>query len=161
MKWQDVCNDPVLRDLPYKIELNEWGKIVMSPATTRHSLLQGLIINALNAARRDGLVFPECPIQTSKGVKVPDIVWISDALLRQQGEETPFSHAPELCVEVLSPANSLREMEEKRELYFARGAQEVWLCDEQGALTFFDCTGKIPASRLFPGLNRIESEYLH
>ena len=35
MNWQEICNDPLLRELPYKIELNEWGKIVMSPA--RHS----------------------------------------------------------------------------------------------------------------------------
>ena len=35
MNWQEICNDPLLRELPYKIELNEWGKIVMTPA--RHS----------------------------------------------------------------------------------------------------------------------------
>ena len=64
-------------------------------------------------------------------------------------------------MEVVSPSNSLLEMEEKRELYFARGAQEVWLCNEQGALTFYDCAGGIATSRLFPPVNRIDSEYLH
>lgn len=32
MKWQEVCEDKALQDLPYKIELNRWGQIVMSPA---------------------------------------------------------------------------------------------------------------------------------
>lgn len=161
MNWQEVLGDPVLRDLPYKIELNEWGQVVMSPASSRHSMLQGLVMEALRKMRQDGLVFPECPVQTSKGVKVPGVVWVSDAMLREHRDETPYNKAPELCVEVRSPSNSPRELEEKRELYFARGAQEVWLCDEQGVLSFFDCTGPIPSSRLFPGIVRVESEYLH
>ncbi len=33
MKWQDVLLDKTLQDLPYKIELNEYGKIEMSPAS--------------------------------------------------------------------------------------------------------------------------------
>ena len=161
MNWQEVCTDPLLRDLPYKIELNEWGQIVMSPASSRHSILQGLLIDALNRLKTDGLVFPECPIQTFKGVKVPDVVWVSSRFLSEHGEENPFSLAPEICIEVLSPSNTPQEMQEKCELYFARGGLEVWICDEQGGLQFFDCKGQIPASRIFPGITQIESIHLH
>jgi Uma2 family endonuclease len=161
MNWQEVCDDPLLRELPYKIELNEWGQIVMSPASNRHGILQSLLIQILSKSRPDGLAFPESPVKTSKGVEVPDVVWVSREFLREHAEETPYPKAPELCVEVLSSPNSPAEMEEKRELYFARGAQEVWLCDEQGTLAFYDCTGPIPASRLFPNVRRIESDYLH
>ncbi len=136
------------------------GQIVMSPANSRHSILQGLLIDALNRLKGDGLVLPECPIQTAKGVKVPDVVWVSSQFLGGHGDETPFSKAPDVCIEVLSPSNTQREMEE-RELYFARGAKEVWLCDEQGGLSFYDCTGLLPCSSLFPGIMRIESQYLH
>lgn len=161
MNWQEVCENPYIKDLPFKIELNEWGNIVMSPATSQHSFLQGLIQDTLRRIRQDGFFYKECPIQTSKGVKVADVAWASDNFVRDQSRRSPLQKAPELCVEVLSPSNSTAEMNEKRELYFARGAQEVWLCDEQGQLTFYDCTGEIPASRLFPGITRIESEYLH
>ncbi len=43
MQWQDVLSDKTLQDLPYKIELNKYGKIEMSPASFIHSLLQGEI----------------------------------------------------------------------------------------------------------------------
>ncbi|RME59856.1 Uma2 family endonuclease, partial [Candidatus Parcubacteria bacterium] len=33
MKWSEVLADPTLQDLPYKIELNEWEQIVMTPAS--------------------------------------------------------------------------------------------------------------------------------
>jgi Uma2 family endonuclease len=161
MNWQEVCDDPILRDLPYKIELNEWGNIVMSPASSKHSLLQGLIQDALRAVRKDGFVYQECPVQTAKGVKAADVAWASFEFVRQHSHESPLGKAPELCVEVLSPSNSVREMEEKRELYFARGAHEVWLCDETGTLTFYDCTGQIASSCLFPNLSRIETDCLH
>ena len=67
----------------------------------------------------------------------------------------------EVCIEVLSPSNTQSEMDEKRGLYFARGANEVWLCDEQGNLSFYDCTGLLPSSSLFLGITRIESQHLH
>jgi len=161
MNWREVCADPLLRDLPYKIELNEWGSVVMSPASSRHAMLQGLIQDALRMIRKEGMVFPECPIQTAKGVKVPDVVWASEEFLAMHSGESPFPRAPELCVEVISPANSSQAMEEKRELYFAQGAEEVWLCDEQGRLTFHDISGRLSASRLFPGLYQIQSVHLH
>ena len=28
MEWQQVINNPLLQNLPFKIELNKWGKIL-------------------------------------------------------------------------------------------------------------------------------------
>lgn len=41
LRWAQVCRDASLRNLPYKIELNAWGKIEMSPANNRRVRLQG------------------------------------------------------------------------------------------------------------------------
>ena len=35
MDWASVISDPLLRNLPYKIELNEHGTIMMSSASNR------------------------------------------------------------------------------------------------------------------------------
>ena len=40
MDWSQVINNPFLRDLPFKIELNKWGKILMSPASNSHGHIQ-------------------------------------------------------------------------------------------------------------------------
>ena len=29
MNWQEVCDDPILQNLPYKLELNRYGEVVM------------------------------------------------------------------------------------------------------------------------------------
>jgi len=46
MQWAEVLADKSLRDLPYKIELDKWGNLIMSPASNRHGRLQ-LVVAAL------------------------------------------------------------------------------------------------------------------
>ena len=36
MNWQEVCANPALQNLPYKMELNQQGQIIMSPASVLH-----------------------------------------------------------------------------------------------------------------------------
>lgn len=147
MQWSDVICDPVLQDLPYKIELNKWGKIEMSPASNRHAYLQSYISRFLGNNLANGATLSECSVATLQGVKVPDVVWCSDAFLEQHGFETPYSQAPELCVEIVSPSNSKWEMLEKIQLYLTVGAQEVWLVSENGTVEFYDKAGQLSRSR--------------
>lgn len=132
MKWSEVIADPSLRDLPYKIELNKWGVIEMSPASNWHALTQGRLVALLRAYFQFGEVMVECSVQTSDGVRVPDVAWASDEFIQHHGEQTPFPLAPELCVEVVSPSNSRPEMERKIGLFLETGAREVWLVSREG-----------------------------
>lgn len=150
MNWQEVCADPRLHDLPYKIELNERGQILMSPVRLYHSAFQGKIIKLLTQLLEYGEAFPEFAIATEKGTKVADVVWCSDALWRQIKHQAESSVAPEICVEVLSAANTAEEMLEKRMLYFMHGAEEVWICDQDGTMRFFAAAGEIVHSNRVP-----------
>ena len=146
LRWNEVLRDPSLQDLPYKIELNAWGKVEMSPASNRHSRLQGLIALALGTQLNDGGILPECSILTSIGIRVPDVAWASSGFLAAYGEITPFMRAPEICVEVISPSNVGAEIEEKKRAYLAAGAKEVWLVSEEGSIRYFGLEGERPAS---------------
>jgi Uma2 family endonuclease len=154
MNWQQVCEEPTLQDLPFKIELNEYGQVVMSPASNQHGRLQMRIGTLLSQCVPDGEVISECSVDTGKGVKVADVAWASSAFLAEHGFQTPYPVAPEICVEITSPSNSSQELAEKRALYFARGAKEVWICDSFGNLDFYGLGGLLPQSSLlgaFPG----------
>ena len=149
MDWHQVLADPTLANLPYKIELNEWGNIEMTPASNRHSALQASILILLRSLMTGGKSYAEISINTAKNVKVADVVWASEAFLMQHGFETPYRLAPEICVEVVSPANSTAEMMMKKDLYLAKGAREVWFC-EDGQMRFYDYQGKLEHSTLCP-----------
>ena len=149
MTWADVCADERLRALPFKIEQDRYGRIVMSPPFARHAKRQYRIARLLDDAL-GGQPATECPVQTSDGVKVPDVVWMSDAFEREHGTDEVYRVAPPICVEVMSPSNVWAEMEEKVTLYLARGAQEVWICQADGAIRVFAHEGEIEASRFAP-----------
>ena len=150
MKWQEVCDKRELQDLPYKIELNDLGQIVMSPASNDHSFRQSRIIKELLTRMSSGEVLPECSIDTTDNTKVADVVWFSSAFHEKHGLSTPFAEAPEICVEVLSPSNSREEMRLKSSLYFDAGCKEFWICSTEGSMTFFTSEGKVDRSELVP-----------
>jgi Uma2 family endonuclease len=150
MQWAEVLENPALRDLPFKIETNRFGQIVMSPASRKHGRYQAIISNLLFSMASHGEVSTEVPIETREGVKVPDVVWVSAQRLAAETNPLTFTKAPELCVEVLSPSNRDAEILEKRGLYFEQGAVEVWICDEAGKMTFETVDGEIDCSSLFP-----------
>lgn len=137
LRWSDVITNPYLQDLPFKIELNRWGKIEMSPASNQHGALQVDLATELKK-RRGGRVLVECSIQTADGVRVADVAWISRRRLEVIGWSTPFSQAPEICVEIMSPANTWAEMHMKAGLYLAAGAQQVWVVGLDGKRTVID-----------------------
>lgn len=141
MQWQEVLADKSLYDLPYKIELNQLGHIEMSPCSFIHSFLQGELA-ALLRSQLGGRIFTELAIQTRSGVKVPDVAWGSNEYFQQHRGDICATSAPEICIEIISPSNSEKEMRKKIALYLKSGAIEVWLVDEQGAVRFFNADGQ-------------------
>ncbi|HLX61611.1 MAG TPA: Uma2 family endonuclease [Planctomycetota bacterium] len=151
MTWQEVCDDKSLQNLPYKIELDQWGRIVMSPANNRHGKFQMRFGSLWEKHLSGGVSISECSIDTPLGTKVADAAWASDAFIETYGYDTPYPVAPEICVEVRSFSNTAAEIAEKIMLYLSKGAKEVWICDKDGEIAFHDHTGPIPHSKLVPG----------
>ncbi len=58
MNWQQVCDDKTLHDLPYKIELNQQGQVIMSPASVRHVFFQAEIMSLLRDNRHSAHQLP-------------------------------------------------------------------------------------------------------
>jgi Uma2 family endonuclease len=151
LTWEEVCADPNLDDLPYKIETNEWGQIVMSPTRLKHGGFQAEIAHQLKQQPASGKVVTEAAVKTSKGTKVADVAWFSPERWEQVKDEFDASVAPEICVEVISPRNSKEVIEQKKRLYFEAGAQEVWICDDAGGMRFFTRETALDRSALASG----------
>lgn len=142
MQWSEVLADPSLRNLPYKIELDELGRIVMSPASNRHGILQARLVRLLARLFNEGEILVECSVSTHVGVKVADVAWMSSPFLARHGDLTPYPEAPELCIEVVSPSNSQKELTEKIHLYLGYGAREVWTVSEEGEIHLYGPEGE-------------------
>jgi len=140
-RWQEILTDTEIgRELAKvrgRVETDRHGNIIMTPPPAFiHGNYQSEISHLLKTLLPDGRTATECPISTADGVRATDVAWISHEKLAKIGENVCLTKAPEICVEVLSPGNTRVEMREKKALYFAAGAREVWFCDERGRMTF-------------------------
>lgn len=136
-RWSEVLEDAALAKIEGRIETDRHGHIIMSPPPAfSHGGFQFEIGYLLRTLLPGGRTVTECPISTADGVRAADVVWISHAKLATIGENICLTKAPEICVEILSPKNTRSEMAEKKALYFAAGAREVWFCNK-GNMTFF------------------------
>jgi Uma2 family endonuclease len=147
-KWQEAIQNPFLQNLPYKIESNKFGQLLMSSNPNSKGILKFNIAKKIDQNKIGGLVGFSNSVLTSEGVRVADVAWASDEFYAEFGDKTPYPKAPEICVEIKSPANSKGEMEEKVRLYLEKGAQEVWIVDEKSKTTFYSHTGKMKKSKL-------------
>jgi Uma2 family endonuclease len=150
MTWDEIINSPYLRDLPFKIETNKFGQILMSPASNKHGIVQFDVGYVIRRRKKGGKIINECSIETSDGVRVADVAWASDEFITEYGDTTPYPKAPEICVEVVSPSNSKAEIEHKVELYLAKGAQEVWVVNNKQQVSIYSYSGKLKKSKLIP-----------
>lgn len=135
-RWKEIADSPALAQVEGRIESDAYGNIMMLPPPGfSHSNYQGIILH--NLRRAGGMALPECPVSTLKGIRGIVVVWISHARRDRGLRDNVLVIAPEICVEVLSPGNTRAEMEEKRELLFEAGAEEVWFCDKRGRIFFY------------------------
>lgn len=136
-RWKEVLADRELMGLQQRIETNAYGNVLMSPpASGEHSGRQGNMIREL-ILRGQWRANPECPISTIDGVRAADVGAYSPARYETVRGQIAFERAPEICIEILSPRNTIAEIKYKFRLYFEAGATECWKCDLQGKMSYY------------------------
>src|SRR4029077_2223612 len=151
-RWTEILADPELAKLPYRIETDQHGHLLMTPPPAPlHGNRQIRIGALLQQLLPAGDVFSECPVSTAAGVKAVDVAWLAPGRTQNFARLVLFERAPEICVEILSPSNSASEIDEKRALYFDANATEVWICALDGSVSFF-CPPhqQLPTSSICP-----------
>jgi len=152
-RWAELLADGELAKIEGRIETDRHGQIIMSPPPApSHGSFQSEVTYLLRSLLPNGRVLTECPISTADGVKAADVAWASPLRMKELGKQVCFPHAPDICGEVLSPSNTEAEIREKMALYFDAGAKEVWVCSQNGMMSFFGRGGTRPlrASKLCP-----------
>ena len=126
MRYRSMCDDPCFANVPGKLELDAWGRVLMSPPSAYHGVVQSRLVQKLKTAL-GGEVITEAPIATALGLFLADVAWASESFWAMHASEFALTLAPEICIEVVSASNSVKELGEKRDAYVSVGAQEVWI----------------------------------
>ena len=148
MRYRTLSEDSCFANVPGKVEIDAWGRIVMTPPSFYHGVIQGRLVRKLAAL--GGEAVTEAPIATPSGLFLPDVGWASAVFMSSHGSEFAPTRAPEICVEVVSPSNSVKELSEKKEAYFAAGALEVWIVYPQSKRCEFYGKGGLLLGSAYP-----------
>jgi Uma2 family endonuclease len=145
-KFRGMCNDRRFENLQGKLELDSWGRILLTPADNYHGAIQGQVGHCL-AALPGGQAMIHASIVTSCGLFVADVAWASDDFRRVHNYDTPYVTAPEICVEVVSRFDSRKQLQENIAAYLSTGAIEVWIVyPSSERVEFFGAGGQLSAS---------------
>lgn len=151
-RWAQIVADPVLADLPYAIELDQWGDIRMTPTASPRHMEIGFSLALALRTKVGGKAFQEGAIVTPQGVLTADVVWCSPQYVARHRDVfvdgAPAMHeAPEICVEVVSPSNALPKLKLKMDAYLSAGALEGWIVLEDLSVRAFSRDGELAQSR--------------
>ena len=91
-RYRALCDDPCYANLPGKIELDLWGRMVMTPPSFYHGVIQGRLCRSLLTL--GGEVVVEAPVVTPIGLFVVDVAWASAHFMATHGLETPLLRSP-------------------------------------------------------------------
>lgn len=112
-----------------RYELVEGKLITMSPGMLPHNRIRDrILVLLLNfvESRKLGTVVSEQAFQLSEGtIRVPDVAFVRSG--RPLATDRPIEGAPDLAVEVVSPSNTPREIDQRISDYFAAGCRRVWV----------------------------------
>lgn len=133
-RWRDLLVEP---DLPARWELDEYGEVVeMNPPGVPHQRVVAALTRQVEDAL-GGEALPGVGVVTHIGVRIPDVCWNPVPLAGD-----PVTPAPAICIEIQSPDNTRKELDEKLAAYLAAGAREVILVEMSGRIRFFDAQGE-------------------
>ena len=151
-RWLQIQNDRELDqyDVDYRIETDADGHVLMSPRPPNTHNRKAFLIAHILQERLGPAASGETRIVTDQGIKVADASWCPASRWPGNEENDTFLTAPDICIEVLSPSNTPAEIDHKRALYFAAGAREVWICDRNNTMSYYDPEGLLEKSKLCP-----------
>lgn len=100
-----------------------------------HSIIQRYltVLFAIKRAEWGVEVFPELRTQTgARNFRVPDV------LVMRAGEKFDryVTHPPLIAIEILSPEDSLRRMQEKASEYRGFGIENIWMIDPEPRVAY-------------------------
>ncbi len=112
-----------------RYELVEGELVTVSPAMARHNRMRDrllILLSTFAEGRKLGTVLAEQPFHLfARTVRVPDVAFV------RAGRTVPLDElpegAPDLAIEVISPTNTPREMDQRVSDFFAAGSKRVWL----------------------------------
>ena len=116
---------------PFYYELRDGDAVPVPRPKLKHTLVQIQLEKLLEQAIPEMFVAVEFPFRAlpEHELRVADVAMVSRDRIKQTDPEDNLHGAPDLVVEVLSPSNTVAEINDKEKLCLENGSKEFWVVD--------------------------------
>ena len=126
------------RQLPepgyFYCELRHGELVQVTPPKFKHRLIQNRLVDLLRpAAPSGGFVSMEFDFRAlpEHELRTADVAFVTKERLETIDPEDNLHGAPDLMIEVLSPSNTVAEMNDREKLCLENGCREFWVIDPE------------------------------
>jgi Uma2 family endonuclease len=119
-------------DGPVYHELRHGEVVAVPRPKLKHQVIQARLRDHFKALAPPGsYVDSELPFRALPDyeMRVADVAWVSPERWATADMEDNIRGAPDLVIEILSPSNSVAEMNEREQLCLENGTKEFWVVD--------------------------------
>jgi Uma2 family endonuclease len=116
---------------PFYYELRHGEAVPVPRPKLKHILIQERLHELLKQGVPEMFIAVEFPFRAlpEHELRVADVAIVSRDRIEQADREDNLRGAPDLVVEVLSPSNTVAEINDKEKLCLENGSKEFWIVD--------------------------------
>jgi Uma2 family endonuclease len=150
-----------------RYELHHGECVLVPPPMMEHTRIQRqsmLLLTRYCPGFCAAMEFPFRPLPEHE-VWVADVGMVTEQRWRSNQRRGWLSGSPDLVAEVLSPSNTVQEINDKRQICFQGGCKEFWVLDPKlktievstpdGQARTYTVNDEIPLDRFVPGKLRV------
>lgn len=101
---------------------------------SRAGLFAGEIAQILLSQMKDGRLVCQIPVETTDGIRVAELGWVSNSRLKTLRTEPTWSAAPDITVGFISEFKPLVQAEQDNHYFLRSGARESWCIFPSGQI---------------------------
>lgn len=117
------------------LQLSHVDPCMVGIADARTGLISGSATKLIVERLPEGMISHNCPVETSSGIIVVNIGWVSPNRSKTIRTEPAWNGAPDICVLIASSSKPYELIEKEHSVLLAMGAREIWMIKQDGTIT--------------------------
>ena len=102
---------------------------------SRSGRFAGEIAKVFFSKLEGGRIAFNIPVETSDGIRIVDVGWISDSRIKSLRTEPTWSAAPDICASIINLNRPEQLVADDNNSFLANGAREVWTIKRDGSVS--------------------------
>lgn len=122
------------REYLQSMNLQKQDDALFGVPESRVGMVAGSVAQLISGKMKNGRLAFNIPVETTNGIQIIDVGWISESRLLTLRTEPTWIAAPDICVNIVSFSRPVQQLEHEDIMLRKSGAQETWIIEGDGSI---------------------------